>query len=70
MSSWQIWGRNLGLDDQLVLIGALAHAEFLERDLPGDRLIPPLHDTLEVPREIPGMSRVRASGTSSPSRWR
>ena len=45
----------------IVAVGThFTHAEFLERDLPGDRLIPSLHDTLEVPREIPGVSRISA----------
>ena len=56
----QVRRRNLRLEDQLVLVGALAHAELLERDLAGDRLVPALHHALEVPGEVPGMSRVRA----------
>ena len=44
-------------DDQQARDG---YAEFLERDLPGYRLVPALNDSLEVPRKIPGMSRVRA----------
>jgi hypothetical protein len=43
-----------------MLVGALAYAELLERNLAGDRLVPSLHDPLEEPGEVPGMGRVRA----------